>query len=104
VGDRPRFCCGIDDIYAACAPLVEKTAGVLARVLRDPTREGGEVDRSEVAGIDVVGGAGSFPLVARMLRTSSGDKHVKRSPHPFAATAIGLAVFLDKEALAVARV
>ena len=32
-----------------------------------------------------------------MLRTTFGDKRVKRSPHPFAATAIGLAVFLDKE-------
>ena len=56
------------------------------------------MDWSEVAGIYVVGGAGSFPLVARMLRTSFGEKRVKRSPHPFAATAIGLAVFLDKEA------
>jgi hypothetical protein len=51
-----------------------------------------------VAGIYVVGGAGSFPLVARLLRTSFDDKRVKRSPHPFAATAIGLAGFLDKEA------
>ena len=33
-----------------------------------------------------------------MLRGTFGEKRVKRSPHPFAATAIGLAVFLDKEA------
>ncbi len=92
--DRPPFCCGIDDVYTACAPLVDKTAQVLGRVLRDPA---GDVDWSDVAGIYVVGGAGSFPLVTRMLRTSFGDKRVKRSPHPFAATAIGLAVFLDKE-------
>src|SRR6202012_928099 len=45
----------------------------------------------------VVGGPGGFPLIARMLRTTFGEKRVKRSPHPFAATAIGLAVFLDKE-------
>jgi molecular chaperone DnaK len=96
--DRPPFSCVIDDVYTACAPLVEKTAEVLSRVLRDPGRDGGDVDWSEVAGIYVVGGAGSFPLVARMLRTSFGEKRVKRSPHPFAATAIGLAVFLDKEA------
>ena len=51
-----------------------------------------------MASIYTVGGAGSFPLVARMLRGTFGDKRVKRSPHPFAATAIGLAVFLDKEA------
>ncbi len=99
--DRPPLCCEIDEVYAACAPLVEKTAQVLRRVLHDRARgqgqPAGDVDWSEVAGIYVVGGAGSFPLVARMLRASFGDKRVKRSPHPFAATAIGLAVFLDKE-------
>ena len=46
----------------------------------------------------MVGGAGSFPLVARTLRTTFDEKRVKRSLHPFAATAIGLAVFLDREA------
>ena len=96
--DRPPFSCEIDDVYTTCAPLVEKTVEVLSRVLRDPARDGSDVTWSEVAGTYVVGGAGSFPLVARMLRTSFGEKRVKRSPHPFAATAIGLAVFLDKEA------
>ena len=96
--DRPPFYCEIDDVYTTCAPLVEKTVEVLSRVLRDPARDGSDVTWSEVAGTYVVGGAGSFPLVARMLRTSFGEKRVKRSPHPFAATAIGLAVFLDKEA------
>lgn len=89
--DRPPFSCAIDDVYSACAPLVDKTAELLDRVLHDVTW-------SEVAGIYVVGGAGAFPLVSRMLRATFGDKRVKRSPHPFAATAIGLAVFLDKEA------
>jgi hypothetical protein len=65
-------------------------------MLHDP--DGDDVDWSVVAGIYVVGGAGSFPLVARMLRTVFDEKRVKRSLHPFAATAIGLAVFLDKEA------
>ncbi|WP_156688401.1 Hsp70 family protein [Mycobacterium sp. Marseille-P9652] len=89
--DRPPFSCPVDDVYAVCAPLVDKTARLLDRVLRDVTW-------AEVAGIYVVGGAGSFPLVSRMLRSAFGDKRVKRSPHPFAATAIGLAVFLDQEA------
>jgi molecular chaperone DnaK (HSP70) len=93
--DRPPFSCAIDDVYAVCAPLVDQTIALLRRVLRDP---GGDVAWSEVAGIYVVGGAGGFPLVSRMLRTAFGEKRVKRSPHPFAATAIGLAVFLDKEA------
>ncbi len=74
---------------------MDKTIAVLPRVLRD--RVGGEVDWSEVAGVYVVGGAGSFPLVARALRAAFDEKRVKRSLHPFAATAIGLAAFLDKE-------
>ncbi|WP_068175934.1 Hsp70 family protein [Mycobacterium sp. UM_CSW] len=96
--DRPPFSCGIDDVYSVCAPLVDQTTELLQRVLQGPTRDGKDVDWSEVAGIYVVGGAGGFPLVARMLRSAFGEKRVKRSPHPFAATAIGLAVFLDKEA------
>jgi molecular chaperone DnaK (HSP70) len=96
--DRAPFSCGIDDVYAACAPLVDDTITLLDRVLNDPTRGGRDVAWSEVAGIYVVGGAGGFPLVSRMLRNAFGDKRVKRSPYPFAATAIGLAVFLDNEA------
>ncbi len=93
---KPPFTCPIDDVYEACTPLVDKTIAVLPRVLRD--RAGGELDWSEVAGVYVVGGAGSFPLVARGLRAVFDEKRVKRSLHPFAATAIGLAAFLDKEA------
>jgi molecular chaperone DnaK len=96
--DRAPFACGIDDVYSACAPLVDQTMRLLDRVLHDPTRGDRDVAWSEVAGIYVVGGAGGFPLVSRMLRATFGDKRVKRSPHPFAATAIGLAVFLDNEA------
>ncbi|ORA16580.1 Hsp70 family protein [Mycobacterium arosiense] len=95
--DRPPFSCPIDDVYAGCAPLVDQTVALLRRVLQDPARGRTDVDWSEVAGIYVVGGAGGFPLVSRMLRSTFGEKRVKRSPHPFAATAIGLAVFLDKE-------
>jgi molecular chaperone DnaK len=97
VGKEP-FACPIEDIYAACAPLVAKTVAAVAPVLRDPARETEEVDWSEVAGIYVVGGCGAFPLVTRMLKEEFGEKRVKRSPHPFAATAIGLAVTLDEEA------
>ncbi|MEB4208929.1 Hsp70 family protein [Mycobacterium sp. 94-17] len=95
--DRPPFSCPIDDVYSVCAPLVDQTVRLLNRVLHDPAGGRQDVDWSEVAGIYVVGGAGGFPLVSRMLRSAFGDKRVKRSPHPFAATAIGLAVFLDKE-------
>ncbi|OBF66969.1 molecular chaperone Hsp70 [Mycobacterium sp. 852002-51971_SCH5477799-a] len=95
--DRPPFSCPIDDVYTVCAPLIDQTMRLLNRVLHDPAPGRTDVDWSEVAGIYVVGGAGGFPLVSRMLRSTFGEKRVKRSPHPFAATAIGLAVFLDKE-------
>ena len=96
--ERPPFSCPIDDVYAVCAPLVDQTTELLDRVLRDPTGATSaprSVRWSEVAGIYVVGGTGGFPLVSRILRTTFGERRVKRSPHPFAATAIGLAVFLD---------
>ncbi len=96
-GERPPFSCPIDDVYSVCSPLVDKTTALLDRVLRDPTRDDRDVAWSEVAGIYVVGGTGGFPLVSRILRTTFGERRVKRSPHPFAATAIGLAVFLDTE-------
>lgn len=89
----------IDEVYEACAPLVARSIDAMAPVLLDPRREGNEeVDWNEVAGVYIVGGAGSFPLVPRLLRERFGDKRVKRSPHPFAATAIGLAVTLDRDA------
>lgn len=94
---QQAFSCAIDDVYAACSRLAQQTVDVLAQVVRDPVGESA-LDWSEVAGIYIVGGAGSFPLIGRMLRAAFGDKRVKRSPHPFAATAIGLAGFLDKEA------
>ena len=93
---KPPFSCAIDDVYAACGPLVENTVVALSRVLHDS--DGDTIDWSEVAGIYVVGGGGGFPLIARMLRTAFDEKRIKRSLHPFAATAIGLAAFLDKEA------
>jgi molecular chaperone DnaK len=96
---RPPFACPIEEVYAACAPLVKRTVDAIDPVLRDPARGSADaVDWSEVAGIYIVGGSGTFPLVPRMLKEAYGEKRVKRSPHPFAATAIGLAVFLDKEA------
>src|SRR6185295_19031594 len=87
-----------DDVYAACAPLVARTMEAMDDVMRDPRREAEEVGWNELAGIYVVGGASSFPLVYRQLRERFGQHRVRRSPHPFAATAIGLANFLDDEA------
>ena len=97
--DRPPLLVPIDEVYRACEPLVARTLEAIEPALRDPGREGGAaVDWNELAGIYIVGGAGTFPLVPRLLRERFGEKRVKRSPHPFAATAMGLALYLDGEA------
>ena len=88
----------VDAVYAVCAPVVERTMAALDEVMRDPRREQDAVGWNELAGLYVVGGASSFPLVYRHLRERFGQGRVRRSPHPFAATAIGLANFLDDEA------
>jgi molecular chaperone DnaK len=86
-----------DEIYAACAPLVQRSVEAVEPLLVDSDRESA-IAWSEVAGLYVVGGGGLFPLVTRVLKERFGEKRVRRSPHPFAATAMGLAIFLDSEA------
>lgn len=88
----------MDDVYEACQPLIQQTVDAMDEVMRDPRREEEEIGWNELAGIYVVGGASSFPLVYRQLRERFGQHRVRRSPHPFAATAIGLANFLDEDA------
>ena len=96
---RPPLVLPMDEVYEACRPLVEQTLAAVEEVMRDPRRGGDdEVGWNELAGLYVVGGASSFPLVIRHLRERFGQHRVRRSPHPFAATAIGLANFLDDAA------
>jgi molecular chaperone DnaK len=87
-----------DEVYAACAALVEQTLDAVEPVMRDPRRANFGVDWNDLAGIYVVGGASSFPPVYRLLRERFGAHRVRRSPHPFGSTAIGLAITLDERA------
>jgi molecular chaperone DnaK (HSP70) len=73
----------VADYYAACQPLVEQTLAAMEPVLGDA--------ESALAGVYVVGGASALPPVARLLRERFG-RRVHRSPYPFAAVAIGLAI------------
>ena len=84
----------IEEIYLACEPLVEASLDAVARLLDEP---GAGVSWDEVASLYVVGGAGAFPPVGRRLKERFGERRVKRSPYPHAATAIGLAAYLDAE-------
>jgi len=87
----------VEEVWAACTPLVERTLEVLAQVVQADDGSSG-VHWNDIAGIYVVGGASALPVVGRLLRERFGAHRVKRSPHPFAATAIGLAVLLDDDA------
>ena len=91
--DLPPVALPIEEAYEACAPLVDRTIEA-----SEPVLAAAGVEEAELAGVYVVGGAGAFPLVGRRLRERFGERRVKRSPHPFAATAVGLALFLDGEA------
>lgn len=84
----------VDRFFEAVAPLVERTIeamGPLVGGLDD------FADFAEVAGIYLVGGGSSLPIVARMLRSKFG-RRVHRSPYPAASTAIGLAISQDPDA------
>ena len=88
----------VDEVYDACAPLIEQTLSAMEPAMRDPRRGEDEVAWTELAGIYVVGGASSFPPVYRRLREKFGAHRVRRSPHPFGSCAIGLAIHLDEGA------
>jgi molecular chaperone DnaK len=87
----------VEEVYAACMPLVEQTLAAMEPAMRDPRRAGDEeIAWTELAGIYVVGGASAFPPVYRRLRERFGAHRVRRSPHPFGSCAIGLAIHLDE--------
>ena len=85
----------VADYYAACEPLVERTMETMRPLVMrmdDP-----ENMSADLAGIYVVGGGSCLPVVGRLLRERFG-RRVHRSPYPFAATAIGLAIAADEAA------
>ncbi|AMD87973.1 chaperone HscA [Actinomyces radicidentis] len=81
------------ELYDAALPLVERTIEVMEPLVGRLVD--GEPDLTDVAGVYLVGGASSFPLVPRLLRERFG-RRVHRSALPGASTAIGLAVAADR--------
>lgn len=82
----------VEDFYAAVTALVERTLDVLTPLVG---HEDGLTD-TDIAGIYLVGGASSLPLVSRVLRTRFG-RRVHRSQLPTASTAVGLAIAADPD-------
>ncbi|PID96247.1 MAG: chaperone HscA [Actinomycetales bacterium] len=85
----------VDDFYAAVTPLIERSVGVMGPLVAALGEEG--ADLGTVAGLYLVGGSSSLPLVPRLLRARYG-RRVHRSPYPAASTAIGLAIAADTSA------
>lgn len=81
----------VAEFEAACQSLVDRSLAVmepLSTLLQcDPAK-------SDIAGIDMVGGATALPLVSRRIRSLFG-RRVHRSPSPTGSTAIGLAIAAD---------
>jgi molecular chaperone DnaK (HSP70) len=83
----------VEEFYAAVTPLVARTLDAMAPLVRGLD----ERTAGDVAGLYLVGGASSLPLVPRMLRERFG-RRVHRAPLPAASTAIGLAIAGDGDA------
>lgn len=82
----------VADYYEACTPLVEQTLAAMEHVIARSSDDDDPL--ADVAGLYVVGGASSLPIVGRVLRERFG-RRVHRSPYPHAAVAIGLAIASD---------
>ncbi|MSS45558.1 Hsp70 family protein [Cutibacterium sp. WCA-380-WT-3A] len=85
----------VSEVATACQPLIDRTIEAMA-----PLSSLLSSTDSDVAGIHLVGGATSLPLVPRRLRELFG-RRVHRSPNPTSATAIGLAIAADADTLGI---
>jgi molecular chaperone DnaK (HSP70) len=94
--DGRELTVSVAEYYDRCAPLVAQSIDAMTPVMAALDREDGGPEAG-LAGIYVVGGGSALPIVGRVLKDRFG-RRVHRSPYPFAATAIGLAIAADDEA------
>jgi molecular chaperone DnaK (HSP70) len=88
----------VDEIYARCQPLIDRTLSLLERILGSLTSFGIDPNNPrELGAVYLVGGATSFPPVSRALRKLYRRK-IQLAPQPHAATAVGLAIACDPKA------
>lgn len=81
----------IATVEEAWRPLIDQTLGLVNQLLGPE-----QLLESQLAGLYVVGGGSSLPNISRALRERYG-RRVKRSQHPSAAVAMGLAIAGDSE-------
>lgn len=88
---------GADDYERVCRPLVDRTLEVLHELQREWHNGSSSEPLADLAGVYVVGGASSLPIVSRRLREVYG-RRTHRSNYPASAIAIGLAIAFDQAA------
>jgi molecular chaperone DnaK (HSP70) len=92
----PEVTISVADYYDLCVPLVQRTLEAMAPIMNRLELKNDD-PMAELAGIYVVGGGSSLPVVGRLLREVFG-RRVHRSPYPSAAIAMGLAIAGDEDA------
>jgi molecular chaperone DnaK len=85
----------IAEFYEKCNPLIARTIQATEAALHGALGELAS-EHESLAAVYLVGGSCGLPLLARSLKEHFG-RHVCRSPYPFAATAMGLAIAADHE-------
>lgn len=88
--DVPVF---VEEYYERCLPLVEQTLVNTQDILA----ASGTLEMDGLDALLLVGGGAQLPLVRRRLRNVVGNR-LKISPHPFASTAVGLAIHAEQAA------
>ena len=97
----------VDDFYDRISPLVEQTLEAVDPLIAVGEAEGEATDEAsatgtspladtDIAGVYLVGGATSLPLVPRLIKQRFG-RRAHRSPLPAASTAVGLAIASDPD-------
>jgi molecular chaperone DnaK (HSP70) len=84
----------IGEFYAKCGPLIARSIEATDSALQTALGERA-AEHETLAAVYLVGGSCGLPLLARCLREHFG-RRVCRSPYPFAATAMGLAIAADQ--------
>lgn len=82
------------EFYERCAPLISRTVDAVEAIFE---RTQITPESQDLAGIYLVGGTSELPAVGRQLRERYG-RLVRKSIHPYASTAIGLAICADQSA------
>lgn len=82
--------------YEQCKTLLEKTITMVEHAISQAVQRL-EIDNTSIHAIYAVGGSTALPAVGRMLREAYG-RRLRRSLHPYGATAIGLSIRADAQA------